>query len=333
MTVLRLFADWDVPREVAELKLTPMLRSSVLAYLAVAVWAGSAVAPTPPTPVDPISALIRAFESHPIVAVCENPHGSEQLHSFLLSLIRDPRFASVVNDIVVEFGNSRYQDTMDRFVRGEDVPRRDLQRVWQDTTQVTDVWDRAVYEEFYRAVRDLNLTLPREQQLRVLLGDPPVDWERGPADAGRWTPRRTEHAAQVVLDQGVAKNRRALVIYGEGHLVRIPQSIVGRVERASSARVFTVTPLQGATMDWVLQTEPNVAEWRAPSLATLAGTSLSKQNLGYWNAVLYVGMTMSRSPMPRELCEDRGYVAMRLERLAPASLSANRTFRAACAIP
>jgi hypothetical protein len=310
-----------------------MLRGNVLACVAATVWAGSAVAPTPATPVEPISALIRAFESHAIVAVGENPHGSEQLHSFLLSLIRDPRFASVVNDIVVEFGNARYQDMMDRFVRGDDVPRRDLQRVWRDTTQVTDVWDRAVYEEFYRAVRDVNVTLPREQQLRVLLGDPPVDWERGPSDAGRWTPRRTEHAAQVVLDHVVAKNRRALLIYGGGHLVRIGQSIVGRVERASPARVFTVTPLYGATLDLALQTEPMIAEWQPASLATLAGTLLNKQELVYWDAVLYVGLTTSRSPVPRELCEDRSYVSMRLERLAVVTPGAIRHFRAACAIP
>ena len=309
-----------------------MLRSG-LEYLAAAVWAGTAVAPTSTTPVEPIAALIRAFESHAIVAVAEAPHGSEQLHSFLVSLVRDPRFASVVNDIVVEFGNARYQDIVDRFVRGDDVPHPVLQRVWQDTTQVTDVWDRAVYEQFYRAVRDVNENLPRERQLRVLLGDPPVDWERGPPDAGKWTPKRTEHAAQVVLDQVVAKNRRALVIYGGAHLVRTGQSIVGRVERAGPAKVFTVTPLQGATLDWVIQTEPNVAEWRAPSLATLAGTLLNKLELVYWDAVLFVGMTTSRSPLPRELCDDRSYVSMRLERLALASRSATRTFRAACAIP
>ena len=310
-----------------------MLRSSALGYLAAAVWAGSTFAPTPTAPVEPISALIRTFESHAIVAVSEAPHGSEQLHSFLVSLVRDPRVATVVNDIVVEFGNARYQDLIDRFVSGDDVPPRALQRVWQDTTQVTDVWDRAVYEEFYRAVRDANVNLPREQQLRVLLGDPPVEWERGPADAGKWTPRRTEHAAQVVLDQVVAKNRRALVIYAGGHLVRTGQSITGRVERASSAKVLTVTPLWGATLDWVLQTEPNVAEWRAPSLAMLAGTLLNKQELAYWDAVLYLGLATLRSPIPRELCEDRSYVLMRLERLAPVSRSANRSFRAACGIP
>ena len=36
---------------------------------------------------------------------------------FRLALIRDPRFATVVNDIVVESGSARYQETIDRFMR------------------------------------------------------------------------------------------------------------------------------------------------------------------------------------------------------------------------
>jgi hypothetical protein len=46
-----------------------------------------------------------------------------------------------MNDIVVEFGNSRYQDVMDRFVRGEDVPHAQLQPVWQNTAQAHEIWD------------------------------------------------------------------------------------------------------------------------------------------------------------------------------------------------
>ena len=315
-----------------------MPRGAALLVAGFVVAAGGAGGRTeqplvPATPVEPVSAVIRAFESHSVVAVGEAPHGSEQLHALLVALVRDPRFASVANDIVVEFGNARYQDLIDRFVRGDDVPQHSLQRAWQDTTQVTDVWDRAVYEAFYRAVRDVNVNLARERQLRVLLGDPPVDWELGSSDAGYWTPRRTEHAAQVVLDHVVAKQRRALVIYGAGHLVRISQSIVGRVERSGSARVFTVMPLQGATLEWVRRIQPTVAAWPNTSLATIAGTSLFQQELVYWDAALYLGATASRSPIPRELCEDSRYVSMRLARIALASPSADRSFRAACAIP
>ena len=72
--------------------------------------------PTPAIPVDPVPAIIDAFHSHAVVALGNVEfRGNEQSHGFQLELIRDPRFAAVVNDILVEFGNSRYQEIVDRF--------------------------------------------------------------------------------------------------------------------------------------------------------------------------------------------------------------------------
>jgi erythromycin esterase-like protein len=65
---------------------------------------------SPAVRVDPISAIIDAFAMHPVVALGEGPHGNEQGHAFRLALIRDPRFAARVNDIVIESGSARYQD-------------------------------------------------------------------------------------------------------------------------------------------------------------------------------------------------------------------------------
>ena len=73
-------------------------------------------------PIEPIQGILDAFRSHPIVALGEGMHGNEQSHAFRLALIRDHRFPAVVNDIVVEFGSARYQDVMDRFVEGDEVP-------------------------------------------------------------------------------------------------------------------------------------------------------------------------------------------------------------------
>jgi hypothetical protein len=73
-------------------------------------------------PVDPITGILDAFQSHNVVALGEGLHGNAQGHAFRLALIRDPRFPTIVDDIVVEFGNARYQALMDRFVQGEEVP-------------------------------------------------------------------------------------------------------------------------------------------------------------------------------------------------------------------
>jgi len=132
----------------------------------------------PAVPVEPIAAIVDAFRSRAVVAIGNVEfRGNEQCHAFQMELIRDPRFAAVANDILVEFGNSRYQDVVDRFVRGEEVPYESLRHVWQDTTQVEYEWDLPIYEDFFRTVRSANASLPQNRQLRVLLGDPPIDWK------------------------------------------------------------------------------------------------------------------------------------------------------------
>jgi hypothetical protein len=74
----------------------------------------------------------------------EGDHGNEQGYVLRLSLIRDPRFAETVNDIVVESGNALYQDVVDRFVRGEAVSEMSLRRVWQNTMQPFTTFDSPI---------------------------------------------------------------------------------------------------------------------------------------------------------------------------------------------
>jgi hypothetical protein len=79
----------------------------------------SATPATSAVPIDPVSGIVEIFTTHEVVALSEGNHGNEQGHAFRLALIRDPRFAAAVNDIVVEFGNAHYQAVIDRFVQGE----------------------------------------------------------------------------------------------------------------------------------------------------------------------------------------------------------------------
>src|SRR3712207_8541108 len=55
-----------------------------------------------------------------------------EIHDFVWSVLRHPSFPEKVDALVVEFGNARYQDVIDRYVAGEDVPRAELVRVWRD---------------------------------------------------------------------------------------------------------------------------------------------------------------------------------------------------------
>ncbi len=73
----------------------------------------------PARPLEPISAIAKMLESHRVVAIGNVEfRGDEQCQAFLRSLVRDARFPTAGTDIVVEFGNARYQLVMDRFING-----------------------------------------------------------------------------------------------------------------------------------------------------------------------------------------------------------------------
>jgi hypothetical protein len=251
----------------------------------------------PAVPAEPISALLDAFKTHQVVALDEGNHGNLQGHAFRLALIRDPRFAATVNDIVVEFGNSRYQDLMDRFMRGEDVSPSALRQVWENTTQPHAVWDRPIYEEFFRAVRGVNAALPRDRQLRVLLGDPPMNWDsvRSHDDLLGEFKRletmaapfhRDAYPADLIRREVVEKKRRALVIYGGMHLPRRPDifgpfpSMVSLLESVAKTRVFTIwTHTLGKDLQAL---QEDVASWRVPSLVVTGGTVLGSADFAFY---------------------------------------------------
>jgi hypothetical protein len=293
--------------------------------------------PNPAVAADAIATIIAAFRSHRVVALGEGPHGNEEGHTFRLSLIRDPRFVATVNDILVEFGSGRYQDLMDRFVNGEDVPRERLRHVWQDSTVGTAVWERPIYEDFFRSVRALNLSLSPERRLRVLLGDAPIDWERvrRREDLQQWGKQKDRHAGNLIKREVLAKQRRALVIYGDGHLQGRgfpPASLINVLERPPSpTKVFAIS----SSFADLSRIQADVKSWPVPSIATVRGTVIGARPYAFfyplppargWNtvrmedqfdAVLYLGATHPGTPsrFPPELCLDKAYMTMRLRRL------------------
>jgi len=300
--------------------------------LGAVLWAQDAP-PRPAVPVDPVGAIIDAFKSHQVVALGD-PHGIVQANAVRLSLIRDPRFAATVNDIVVEFGNARYQDRMDRFVRGEDVPDEALRDVWQNTTIVNIGWDRPIYEEFFRAVRAVNASLPPARRLRVLLGDPPVDWStvRTTDDLVTWLKQRDTYPADLIRREVIAKQRRALVIYGGGHFPRIDlETLVGLIEKPGDTRVFTVWTDTDTNLPAL---QADITTWPAPRLVLLRGTVLgaapfttffpvrgdqlrSLRAEDQFDALLYLGprSSLTTSPLAPARCLDAPYMEMRTSRL------------------
>jgi len=246
----------------------------------------------PSVPVEAVGAIVDALRSHSIVTI-EEAHGDELMLAFTLALIRDPRFAAVANDLVVEEGNARDQDLMDRYVRGDDVPIQELRQVWENHTVPLNATGRStIIPEVYSAVREINSSRPRDRQLRVLLGDPPIDWDAvtTPADHRKWIEMRDSHPAALIQLEVLAKGRRALVMYGQMHLQRRQivanydmeawqaQTIVSILERTTPTKVFSVwrEPKLVALL-------PEAASWRVPVLTLTRSTVLGGIDFGKYS--------------------------------------------------
>jgi hypothetical protein len=234
----------------------------------------------PAVPIDPVAAILEAFSSHQVVTF---PGGfGASRRAVLDRLLRDPRFPLAANDIVVEFGSARYQDAMDRYIRGEEVPYAELRRAWQDTTSPTGN-DSPAVEDFYRSVREINAALPQERRLRVLLGEPPMDWDhvRTKQDFRRWGLVRDIHIGDLIRREVVLRGRRALTLYGQLHYLRREintnydmsnwqaQTFVSWLE-AMNVKVFTIW----ANSAGVQKVQPDAAAWPQMRLALIRGTAL-----------------------------------------------------------
>jgi hypothetical protein len=248
-----------------------------------------------PKPIKAVEEIIEVFDRFPLVALGEI-HWCLNEHEFIAALIKHPAFANKVNDIVVEFGNAKYQPIMDRYIAGETVAHTELQRVWRNTTATSMVWDAPIYRQFFAVVRGVNKGLPQRKQLRVLLGDPPVDW-----DAAKTREEllplmpRDEHFVDVVEREVINKKRKALLISGTAHLRRCclagPLGVTARVEKSHPGAVFVVMPHQGF-QEGNEELEARLVSWPKPGLALVTNTWLGNLSPD----LIFPAMIMRTSP-------------------------------------
>ncbi len=173
-----------------------------------------------PKPENATAAVLRAFETHDIVIIGEI-HSNKQEYEWFRSLVSTSEFADKVDDLVLEMGNSLYQQSVDRYVRGESVPLEQVQRAWRN--MVGSVGPQSpVVEWLYQAVRETNMKRRGKRQMRIICGDPNIDWDKVQTwkDMSPYLSRRDDWYAQVVKDEVLAKHHHALLIMGALHFLR-----------------------------------------------------------------------------------------------------------------
>ena len=223
--------------------------------------------------------ILAAFQQSSLVGLSDD-HALAQEEDFYVSLISDPRFAKQVGNVVVEFGNASQQRTIDRYLNGEDMPYVELRKVWGDTSYVG--WFPTVtalgYLNFYAAVRAVNVKLPVEDRIHVWLGGKPVDWStiRTKEDLSKVFGGQADHfTADLVEQQILSKNRKALLIYGTFHFYD-KGTLAEIIRQHDPNSLLVVTPYTGFADRTCSENFEAKAHWPTPALVG-AGQLVTKQ--------------------------------------------------------
>ncbi len=230
-----------------------------------------------PATVPAADGVFAAFATHPLVGIGEW-HGLAQEIDFYAALIRDPRFAREVGNVVLETGSVSQQAVVDRYVNGDSVPYAELRRVWSDQVGWIPTVTYIGSINVYSALRAVNLALRPEQRIKVWLGEPPIDWSlvRSKND---WEPlmkERDTHPADLIAREILAKGKKALVIYGAAHLGLFGAdkyfNLRAQIDAKQPGAWFMVVPYVGyLEKPCTARFERDKRTWREPALAQVTG--------------------------------------------------------------
>jgi hypothetical protein len=225
-------------------------------------------------------AVLRAFENHDVVMIGEI-HANKQEYDWYRSLVATPEFADRVDDVVLEAGNSLYQHSVDQYAAGEDIPLEEVQKAWRNTVGLIGP-PSPLIEDLYAAVREANIRRRGKHQIRIICGDPPLDWRQVKDTINdlrtvrRYSSDRDAWYARVVQEQVLAKHHRALLIMGAMHFLRNSQGPSGanasieRVLRKRGARTYVI--LSGTnTPNGCSEEDHRFDSWPTPSIGSARG--------------------------------------------------------------
>ncbi|NQV72711.1 hypothetical protein HQ496_06285 [bacterium] len=178
----------------------------------------------------PVDSILKAIEENRVVALGEN-HGHAELHDLILKTLATQRASEALDDIVVEWGNSLYQPTIDRYLAGDSVPWDSVALAWRNAVvSPNTVWDSEVYANFFKGVREINSRAGRDKKFRVLLADSPINWDvvESRNDVVPFFDRAAS-MAEILRTESLLKGRKSLFLAGGLHVSKKPRTHINRL--------------------------------------------------------------------------------------------------------
>jgi hypothetical protein len=234
-----------------------------------------------------IDGVLDLFKQKQVVALGDF-HGVAQEEAFYSALVRDPRFAEQVGNVVVEFGGSAAQGIIDRYVNGEDVPFTELRHVWTDVVGWLPGPFLLGFINFYATVRAVNANLPPDHRIKVWLGDPKIDWTKinSAEDLQPFLARRDDNIAGIIVDEILKKQKKTLLIIGSAHLAAngsgpgaILPPLVAKIVATGPNALAEVAPFTGyADPECNAKFGARAKDWPVPAIARpIEGTWLKSE--------------------------------------------------------
>ena len=207
---------------------------------------------------DIVKAIVDQFDQSDLVGLGEL-HGSQADQNLRFQLIHSKAFVRKVHIIAVEGLNGLYQEDLDRYIRGEDAPPAQVQKVWRDSTDIfVGPVILTVYQQFLAEVRSVNRGLPDKLKLRVIAADPPLDWGKiqSLAEFRSILGKRVDFAVEVIEREAIRKRQKALLVFADSWFTRNKQhmtrnglapwtdTIGARLDQDFPGRLYVIAPIR-----------------------------------------------------------------------------------------
>lgn len=169
--------------------------------------------------------ILQIFKNHNIIGLGEGGHHLENAHQFFQNLFDNKKIQEVIDFVIVEFANANYQTILDKYIFGEQIYIEEIKKIWRESTQSPGLFGEApIYFDLLKKIRNINSTLPNDKKIKVLAGDPSIDWKSIHTldDYKKQIGYNREvFPAELAIDFGVMQRKKVLVIYSEFHLTKI----------------------------------------------------------------------------------------------------------------
>lgn len=235
------------------------------------------------------------------------------------------------------------------------MPFTEVRKVWRNTTQEM-CGTSGFFEQFFPLVREINRKLPPAERLRVLAGDPPINWDEVKSFQDYRKFDRKASIASVMEKEVLSKHRKALMLFGTFHLFHSGDDAVALYEKDYPNVTFIISDLGEFDADASPPSGSPFSTWSTPSLAGTKGTWLGALQLSRFfpspifidqdcnvrnefdkdlqkpmadlvDAILYLGPQSLRpkEQMPADVALDADYVTELLRRETIAGFPGDRT--------